>query len=73
MPFFFDPRFNAVLEPIPGVAPVRERHDLGARWDGIDLRQLRGTYGEYLLGKVSRVFPELGRTQLDPVDSDISV
>jgi isopenicillin N synthase-like dioxygenase len=73
MPFFFDPRFEAVLEPIPGAGPDRERQGLAARWDGIDLRQLRGTYGEYLLGKVARVFPELGRAQLAGFDSDISV
>jgi isopenicillin N synthase-like dioxygenase len=62
MPFFFDPRFDAVLEPIPNVSPVRARHGLLERWDGIDLREVRGTYGEYLVRKVSRVFPELGRS-----------
>ena len=36
------------------------------RWDGLDLRDLRGTYGEYLVGKVSKVFPELGRGYLPP-------
>ncbi|GAA0853631.1 hypothetical protein ACFQVD_11245 [Streptosporangium amethystogenes subsp. fukuiense] len=30
-----------------------------ARWDGQDLRAFTGTYGEYLLGKVSKVFPRL--------------
>lgn len=64
MPFFFDPRFDAVLDPLPGVKPAAERPGLAERWDGFDLRELRGTYGEYLTGKVSRVFPELGRAQL---------
>ena len=31
------------------------------RWDGQDLHAFEGTYGEYILGKVSKVFPELGR------------
>lgn len=66
MPFFFDPHFDAVLEPIPGVGPANGRPGLAARWDGIDLKDLRGTYGEYLLGKVSKVFPELGRRQFGP-------
>jgi isopenicillin N synthase-like dioxygenase len=66
MPFFFDPRFDAVLEPIPNVAPVHERPGLLERWDGIALRDVRGTYGEYLIGKVSKVFPELGRSHLAP-------
>jgi polar amino acid transport system ATP-binding protein len=64
MPFFFDPSFDAVLEPIPGVGPAVLRRGLIERWDGIDLRELRGTYGEYLIGKVSKVFPELGRDHL---------
>jgi isopenicillin N synthase-like dioxygenase len=64
MPFFFDPAFDAVLEPIPGVAPARARPGLIERWDGLDLRNVHGTYGDYLIGKVSRVFPELGRDHL---------
>ena len=73
MPFFFDPRFDAVLDPIPGVKPVAERDGLAARWDGIDLRELHGTYGEYLMSKVSRVFPELGRAELPADRLGISV
>ena len=67
MPFFFDPRFDAVLEPIPTVGPIHARPGLLERWDGIDLREVRGTYGEYLIGKVSKVFPELGRGHLPPL------
>jgi hypothetical protein len=29
------------------------------RWDRIDPHAMQGTYGEYLLSKVSKVFPEL--------------
>jgi len=64
MPFFFDPSFDAVLEPIAGVGPAAPRRGLIERWDGIDLRELHGTYGEYLIGKVSKVFPDLGRDHL---------
>jgi isopenicillin N synthase-like dioxygenase len=64
MPFFFDPRFEAELRPIAGVGPVAVRREIIDRWDGIDLRDVRGTYGDYLVGKVSKVFPELGRNQL---------
>jgi isopenicillin N synthase-like dioxygenase len=63
MPFFFDPRFDAVLQPIPGVG-CETRQALGERWDGVDPLEVRGTYGEYLLGKVSKVFPALGREHL---------
>ena len=54
-PFFFDPAFDAEVPPLPG------RTGAGAvqRWDGKDLRAFTGTYGDYLLGKVSSVFPQL--------------
>ncbi len=34
------------------------------RWDGQNLHAFTGTYGDYLLGKVSKVFPELRREVL---------
>lgn len=57
MPFFFDPAFDAALAPLPGLS-ARTKAGI-SRWDGLDLAALTGTYGEYLMGKVSRVFPEL--------------
>lgn len=55
---FFDPAFDTTVEPIePERAALDDRAD---RWDGASVHDLCGTYGEYLLGKVSRVFPELG-------------
>lgn len=66
MPLFLDPSFEAVLEPI---FPTPQRAAGGVdsapeRWDGTDLATLSGTYGDYLLGKVAKVFPELGREHL---------
>jgi isopenicillin N synthase-like dioxygenase len=58
-PFFFDPDFDAEVPPLPEVA---RRAGDGAgppRWDGQDLRAFTGTYGDYLVGKVSKVFPQL--------------
>lgn len=57
--FFFDPGFETEIHPIEhaGAAP----EDAQERWDGVSVRDLQGTYGDYLLGKVSKVFPELGR------------
>jgi isopenicillin N synthase-like dioxygenase len=56
-PFFFDPDFSKEVPPLPG----RARLDATGqpRWDGVDLQAFSGTYGEYLLGKVSKVFPQL--------------
>ncbi len=59
-PLFFDPGFDAVVEPLPlEGAAGRE-----ARWDAADLDSISGPYGEYLLGKVGKVFPELGKRVL---------
>ena len=58
VPLFLDPAWDAEVVPVPG----SEAPDPGAargRWDGTDVHELSGTYGEYLLAKVSRVFPEL--------------
>ena len=56
---FLDPAFDAQLEPLPGVAPDSAQPHTNVRWDRIDPHTLQGTYGEYLLSKVSKVFPEL--------------
>jgi isopenicillin N synthase-like dioxygenase len=60
-PLFFDPSWDAEVRPVPGlespdpdgsVAPTE-------RWDGRSPHDWTGTYGEYLLSKVGRVFPGL--------------
>jgi len=61
-PFFLDPGFDAEVPPLPGRAAAGD--DGTPRWDGQDLRAFTGTYGDYLLGKVSKVFPQLRRDVL---------
>jgi isopenicillin N synthase-like dioxygenase len=56
-PFFLDPGFAAEVPPLPARAGVGG--DGRRRWDGQDLRAFSGSYGDYLLGKVSKVFPQL--------------
>jgi isopenicillin N synthase-like dioxygenase len=58
-PFFLDPGFAAEVPPLPGRAAAGD--DGRPRWDGQDLRAFTGTYGNYLLTKVSKVFPQLRR------------
>jgi polar amino acid transport system ATP-binding protein len=56
-PLFFDPNFRAEVKPISGLEPAREdRHE---RWDGASVHAFEGSYGDYVLGKVARVFPQL--------------
>lgn len=63
-PYFFDPSFDAQLTKIQ----IKDSHDAKIlssaenarrRWDKADPRQFSGTYGNYLLRKVSKAFPEL--------------
>jgi isopenicillin N synthase-like dioxygenase len=57
-PFFFDPNFDAEISPIEGLEH-RTPDDSRERWDRASVHEFAGTYGEYLLAKVSKVFPEL--------------
>ena len=61
-PFFFDPGFETRVLPIDPDA--RSPDDADERWDGWSPHTFEGTYGDYLIGKVSKVFPELGRSEL---------
>ncbi|WP_272819291.1 2OG-Fe(II) oxygenase family protein [Scytonema hofmannii] len=62
-PFFFDPNFNVEVKPIE-LKGVMVSDDQNERWDRASVHAFRGTYGDYLLGKVSKVFPELRQTVL---------
>ncbi len=57
-PFFFDPGWDAEVVPVPDVATA-PAEPAPQRWDGADVLELSGTYGEYLLAKVAKVFPAL--------------
>jgi polar amino acid transport system ATP-binding protein len=59
-PLFFDPDIDARIEPIR----TPEIDDRATRWDGASVHAFEGTYGDYLLGKIGRVFPELRRAVL---------
>src|SRR5437588_405108 len=56
-PLFLDPAWDAEVLPVPAVGPRRAGD--ADRWDGTSVHDWSGTYGDYLLTKVGRVFPEL--------------
>lgn len=60
-PLFLDPDFAAEMQPLPRAA---QNHIQAERWDGEDPHSFTGTYGDYLLGKIAKVFPELGEDHL---------
>jgi hypothetical protein len=59
MVLFLDPNFGAQLQPIDSVTPAHVHPHTNVRWDHLDPNRTNGTYGEYLLQKVGKVFPEL--------------
>jgi isopenicillin N synthase-like dioxygenase len=63
-PFFFDPNFDARIEPIVTPDAARVATDRDERWDHASALDFEGTYGDYVLRKVSRVFPQLRRAVL---------
>jgi isopenicillin N synthase-like dioxygenase len=64
MPCFVDPGWEVRVEPVPirgaGAAPA----GVVERWDAADPALFSGTYGEYLVAKVAKVFPALGERVL---------
>jgi isopenicillin N synthase-like dioxygenase len=63
-PFFFDPNFNAEIRPIETPDASHVAHDQAERWDRASVHEFKGTYGDYVLAKVSKVFPQLRRSVL---------
>jgi isopenicillin N synthase-like dioxygenase len=61
-PFFLDPSWDAVVDRLPIIErPPDADVDAASRWDSASVHGFAGTYGEYLLQKVSKVFPDLAR------------
>src|SRR5262249_3667439 len=63
-PLFFDPSFFARVQPIELHGSQAPPDDRDERWDRSSVHAFEGTYGDYLLKKVEKVFPELRVTVL---------
>jgi isopenicillin N synthase-like dioxygenase len=63
-PFFFDPNFNVEIKPIDTSGVAGTIDDQNERWDHASVHDFEGTYGDYVLRKVSKVFPQLRRSVL---------
>jgi isopenicillin N synthase-like dioxygenase len=63
--FFFDPSWDAEVGVLPLDATPPPAAPSAPRWDGANVHELTGTYGDYLLAKVAKVFPDLGAHVLD--------
>lgn len=61
-PFFFDPGWDVAIHPVAASSPTNGG-PVRKRWDGADIHDYTGTYGEYILSKVAKVFPDLADRQ----------
>ena len=59
LPYFFDPGWDAVVDPLPLGDEAILSSEASARWDRANLQEISGTYGDWLWSKVSKVFPDL--------------
>jgi isopenicillin N synthase-like dioxygenase len=58
-PLFFDPNFEARVQRIQELEGAQALDDSAGRWDRANVHAFSGRYGDYLLAKVSKVFPQL--------------
>jgi len=61
-PFFLDPSWDAVVDRLPIVDRPLDDDTAADRWDNASVHGYTGTYGNYLLMKVARVFPALAQS-----------
>jgi isopenicillin N synthase-like dioxygenase len=62
-PFFLDPSWDARVNRLPIVdRPADE--ESATRWDHMSVHGFEGTYGEYILSKVGKVFPDLAAREV---------
>jgi isopenicillin N synthase-like dioxygenase len=58
-PFFLDPSWDAVVDRLPIVERPLDDGGAADRWDRTSVHGFTGTYGDYILAKVAKVFPDL--------------
>lgn len=75
-PYFFDPSFDAEMLDVGTFLSDADREHadqnqlhVNDRWDKQDPSQFYGTYGEYLSGKVAKVFPILAANLINKQSS----
>ncbi|KAN0036458.1 hypothetical protein ACTFIV_001753 [Dictyostelium citrinum] len=58
IPFFLDPCLYSIPKLIPNYDDLSEFADKPERWDKQNIHEFDGTYGQYFIKKVGRVFPD---------------
>ncbi|KAN0036027.1 hypothetical protein ACTA71_005327 [Dictyostelium dimigraforme] len=58
IPFFLDPSLNSIPQLIPNYDQLSQFADKPERWDKQNIHEFDGSYKEYFLKKIGRVFPD---------------
>ena len=66
-PFFLDPSWDAKVDRLPIVERPTEEQ-AAERWDHTNVHGFEGSYGDYILAKVGKVFPELAAREIRELD-----
>jgi isopenicillin N synthase-like dioxygenase len=66
-PFFLDPSWDAVVDRLPIVERPADDEAAAERWDHASVHGFTGTYGDYILAKVAKVFPDLAAGTSNPM------
>ena len=64
-PLFLDPSWDATVNRLP-IVPRPLTDDAAERWDHTSVHGFEGTYGDYILNKVTKVFPALAPGTITP-------
>lgn len=69
VPYFYDPGWDEEIKELDikvdeDELKVLQNTHAFERWDKVKLKTISGTYGDYILGKVSKVFPMLAKSEL---------
>jgi polar amino acid transport system ATP-binding protein len=57
-PFFLDPSWDATVDRLP-IVPRPNEAGAADRWDEASVHGFSGSYGDYVMAKVAKVFPQL--------------
>ena len=62
-PFFIDPSWGARVDRLPIIGRPADK-GAAERWDHMNVHGFEGTYGDYILSKVEKVFPQLAAGEI---------
>ena len=68
IPYFYDAGWNSPIRELDIKVDEEEiellkKNNAYERWDKVDLHTISGNYGDYLMGKLSKIIPQLAQEE----------